>query len=123
VVTERFHRADFGHMSLQITFDDPETFTRPLAISLATNYQADTEMLESVCENERDTPHLVGKVNPSTQLSAATLAKYAGTYEPSTGPVPRRTFRFTAVNGRLYFGALPLIPQSETKFESLLGKL
>src|SRR5437867_6030771 len=80
-VTERFRRVDFGHMQFQITFDDPETLTKPLSISLAVSYAPDTEMLETVCENERDTVRLVAKANAAVQLSAAVLAKYAGTYE------------------------------------------
>src|ERR1700676_4444259 len=45
-VTERFRRADFRHMQVQVTSDDPETLTMPLSISLAVNYAADTDMLE-----------------------------------------------------------------------------
>ena len=60
-VTERFRRIDFGHMQYQITFDDPETLTKPLSFSLAVNYRADTDMLENVCnENNRDKVHMVG---------------------------------------------------------------
>ena len=33
-VTEKFRRADFGHMQVQVTYDDPETLTRPLTISV-----------------------------------------------------------------------------------------
>src|SRR5205085_2886349 len=47
-VTERFRRVDFGHMQFQITYDDPETLTKPLSFSLAVTYAADTDMLESV---------------------------------------------------------------------------
>ena len=28
-ITERYHRRDFGHMDLEITFDDPKYYTRP----------------------------------------------------------------------------------------------
>src|SRR5712691_4452482 len=66
-VTERFRRKDFGHMQRQITFDDPQTLTKPLTFSLALNYAPDTEMLETVCE-DRDSPHLVGKANTGVQL-------------------------------------------------------
>ena len=122
-VTERFRRVDFGHMQFQITFDDPETLTKPLSISLAVSYAPDTEMLETVCENERDTVRLVAKANAAVQLSAAVLAKYAGTYEFRGGSrvvagFMGNTQTVAVINGQLYLNALPLIPQSETRFES-----
>src|SRR6266852_4539279 len=81
-VTERFRRVDFGHMQFQIAYDDPEMLTKPLSISLAVNYAADTDMLENVCnEDERDTVRLKSKANKGVQLSPAILAKYTGTYE------------------------------------------
>jgi hypothetical protein len=30
-ITERYRRRDFGHMDLEITFDDPKYHTRPFA--------------------------------------------------------------------------------------------
>ena len=60
-MTEKFRRVDFGHMQVQVTYDDPETLISPLTLSVAVNYAADTDMLEYVCnEDERDTEHLVG---------------------------------------------------------------
>jgi hypothetical protein len=47
-VTERFRRFDFGHLQYQITYDDPETLTKPLMFSLEVNYRADTEAAEQV---------------------------------------------------------------------------
>ena len=80
-VTERFRRVDFGHMQYQITFDDPETLTKPLTFSLAVNYRADTDMLENVCnENNRDKVHMVGTASTGVQLSSAVLARYTGRY-------------------------------------------
>jgi len=123
-VTERFRRVDFGHMQFQITFDDPDTLTKPLSISLAVNYAADTDMLENVCnETDRNKVHMVSTANTGVQLSPTVLAKYVGTYEfhagsPNVRAFMGRTQRVTLINGRLYLNALPLVPQSETKFES-----
>src|SRR5579872_4668389 len=62
-VTERFRRVDFGHIQFQITFNDPKMLTDPLTRSIMINFAADTETLESFCnDNERDTAHFVGKV-------------------------------------------------------------
>src|SRR5580698_5877328 len=114
-VIERFHRVDFGHMDFQITFDDPETLTKPLTVSLPVDYQPDTEMLEFVCENERDTPHLA-RADQSLKLSPETLAKYAGTYEYAGGRPPDApklppwliTITVTMAGGRLYHVSLIL---------------
>ena len=76
-LTERFRRPDFGHLQLEVTFDDPKTFTKPFTLRMDKTYRADTEILEDVCENERDSSHLTGGV----KVAPETLAKYAGTYE------------------------------------------
>ncbi len=61
-LTERFHRLDFGHMEVQLTIDDPQTYTRPFTIHLKQRLQADSDLLESFCaENEKDSRHVDGK--------------------------------------------------------------
>ena len=60
-VTEKFTRRDFGHLEIQITIDDPKTYTRPWTVSARFDLVPDSELIENICENERDTPHLVGK--------------------------------------------------------------
>jgi hypothetical protein len=123
-VTERFRRTDFGHMQFQITFDDPETLAKPLTISLAVNYAADTDMLENVCnENNQDRVHLVGAAKTVVELNPAVAARYVGTYQFREGARAVPTFmgmtqNVTMINGQLYLNALPLLPQSDTKFES-----
>jgi hypothetical protein len=56
-VTERFTRRDFGHMDLQITIEDPKLYARPWTVTLPYTLLADTELIETVCENEKDTAH------------------------------------------------------------------
>ncbi len=60
-VTERYHRIDFGHMSLEITIDDPKAYTRPWKVRESPRLLPDTELLEAVCENNQDLEHMVGK--------------------------------------------------------------
>jgi hypothetical protein len=61
-LTERFRRLDFGHMEVQLTIDDPKTFTRPFTIQLKQRLQADSDLLESFCtENEKDLTHIKSK--------------------------------------------------------------
>jgi hypothetical protein len=60
-VTERFRRRDFGHMTIEITIDDPEAYTKPWTVTIPKQLMADTELIEWMCENEKDYVHLVGK--------------------------------------------------------------
>lgn len=58
-LTERFTRRDFGHMDVQLTLDDPNTFTKPVTIKVTQLLVPDTDLLESFCaENERDVVHM-----------------------------------------------------------------
>ncbi|HLI84329.1 MAG TPA: hypothetical protein VKV17_10450 [Bryobacteraceae bacterium] len=57
-LTERFHRLNFGEMELQLTIDDPQTYTKPFTIALKQHLLADSDLLESFCaENEKDASH------------------------------------------------------------------
>ena len=61
-ITERFRRHDYGHMDIQITIDDPKAYTKPWTITENPSLLADTDLLESVCEeNNKDARHIVGK--------------------------------------------------------------
>lgn len=60
--TERFRRRDFGHIDLEMTIDDSNMYTKPWTMASELVLQADTELLEFICEeNERDSNQLVGK--------------------------------------------------------------
>jgi hypothetical protein len=123
-VTETFRRVDFGHMQFRVTYRDPKMLTDPLSISLNVNYAPDTEMLETVCnENNRDVDHLAGKANDGVHISPAVLGKYAGKYGFRQGPPGTESFfprnpTVTLMKDQLYLNDLPLIPQSETRFDS-----
>jgi hypothetical protein len=123
-VTERFRRVDFGHLQFQITYEDPETLTKPLTLSLTVNYAADTDMLENVCnENNRDKVHMVGTANTGVPIGSAVLEKYVGKYDFRGGSRTVAGFmgmnqNVSLINGQLYLNALPLIPLTETTFES-----
>jgi hypothetical protein len=55
-ITERYRRRDFGHMDLEITFDDPKYYTRPFGFKTTLTMIPDSDVLEYVCtENEKDT--------------------------------------------------------------------
>ena len=60
-IIERFRRPDFGHIDLQLTIDDPKAYKKPWTVHLGWEYMADTELLDWVCENEKDNAHIQGK--------------------------------------------------------------
>jgi len=61
-LTERMRRRDFGHMDIELTFDDPKAYTKPWTAELHPELIPDTELMEFVCnENERDLRHLTAK--------------------------------------------------------------
>ena len=58
-VTERFNRPQFGRMQVQITIDDPKTYTRSWTATIEMAAVLDTELLDAACwENEKDVEHL-----------------------------------------------------------------
>ena len=76
-ITERFRRRDFGHMDLEMTIDDPKTFTRPFSFRMDKTLVPDTDLLESICENDRSVPHMLGGTE-ITKLAPEVLSKYVG---------------------------------------------
>jgi hypothetical protein len=87
-VTERFHRKDFGHMDVKITFEDPKAYNKPWTVSMNADLVTDTELLEYVCnENERDVKHFTVteeeriRNRTAVQVAPAVLAKYTGIYK------------------------------------------
>jgi hypothetical protein len=131
--TERYRRTTFGHMDVEVTFEDPKAYQRPWTISFGANFAPDTEMLESVCaENERDREHLVGRTSDEKKVvvSRETLAKYVGVYQTvaTTGTaMTARTFTVSLDGDQLMLeiggnGKIPMVPMSETTFSPrLLG--
>jgi hypothetical protein len=89
-VTERFRRTDFGHMQLDMTFDDPKTYARPFTVHATVGFVPDDDLIENVClENEKDRGRLVGKIadekKTERKVAASVLSQYAGTYD--VGPL------------------------------------
>jgi hypothetical protein len=61
---------------------DTQVVDAPIELDL----RPDQELIEYVCENERDAPHLVGKSGEEFRVPVEILSQYAGTYET---PDPR----------------------------------
>ncbi len=126
-ITERFRRADFGHMEIRMTLDDPKTYARPWTVTIRQELMVDTEMLEFVCnENEKDRRHMDAKGPEISEapISDATLAKYVGFYDFLDNGKPH-SIEITASHGALYWdqdgaGKQRLFPFSDSAF-SLSG--
>ncbi len=58
-VTESYRRRDFGHIDLEVNFEDSKYYTRPFGFKTQLNLVADGDVLEFICgENEKDRAHL-----------------------------------------------------------------
>jgi hypothetical protein len=59
-VTERVRRQDFGHMTHEVTVNDPVYYTKPWSVTFDKRLVVDTEMLETICnENNKDLQYLM----------------------------------------------------------------
>ena len=59
-VTERIHRRDFGHLDTELTFDDPEMYTRKFSVKIAYELIPNNDIFEMFCtQNEKDRAHMV----------------------------------------------------------------
>ena len=59
-VTERFHRRDFGHLDTEMTFDDPQLYSRKFTVKVAYGLVPDNDIFEMFCtQNEKDRIHMV----------------------------------------------------------------
>ena len=125
-MTERYRRTDFGHMDIAVTFQDPGVFAKPFTVPLRAALAADTELLESVCNDSTDNgqQHWVGTATDAEEtkvnVPAEVLAKYTGVYKGLYLGAPRTVE--VSLSGDSLSVAVdggpkrPLIPQTETNF-------
>jgi hypothetical protein len=53
-MTERMRRPNYGTLDLEITINDPKTYTRPFTVNLTQNLEVDTDLIDEFClENEK----------------------------------------------------------------------
>jgi hypothetical protein len=61
-LTERFRRRNFGSLELEVGVDDSKAYTKPWKSQIVHfKLLPDTELIEHLCENEKDASHMVGK--------------------------------------------------------------
>jgi hypothetical protein len=139
-MTERYSRLDYGHMELEITYEDPGTFTGPVRATVDLVLRPDAAMLEVVCnESETGRRHYSGEISQAEEkvvvVPVSVLEGYVGTYRGIwlgnliTAEVTledgelfvTRTPRYSDTGGNTDFDTSRLIPQSETAFDSSFG--
>ena len=116
-MTERYHRRDVGHLEVQVTLDDPKAYTRSWTLPMEFALMPDEQLIEYVCENERDKSHLIGTSGEEFRVPAEVLAQYTGTYQ---GPA-ERVVTVSLEGNRLMIdvggtGKIPLVAHSENTF-------
>ena len=101
-----------------MTFDDPKAYTRSWTVPIDFDLIPDGDLIEYVCENERDKSHLVGKRGEEFPVPADVLAQYAGSYQ--AGSTLPNGIVVSLDDGRLMIntgeGKVPLFAQTETQF-------
>ena len=60
-LVERYRRRDFGHLEIAFTIDDPKAYLKPWSVTMGFDLLPDTELIEHICENERDAVSISGK--------------------------------------------------------------
>jgi hypothetical protein len=125
-MTERYRRTDFGHLEITVTFQDPGAYSKAWTVPVRGQLAADTEMLESVCNENGDSgqEHWVGKPSDdeksAAKIAPEVMAKYVGFYK---GPYIQgpRTIEVSFTDGALFISVnggpkQRVFPQSETSF-------
>jgi hypothetical protein len=127
-MTERYRRRDFGHLDVEVTFDDPGAYTRPWTVSLPLELFPDTELLEYVCrENQKSLAQIPVRTGSqeaaAVKVAPALLSKYVGSYEIREPDEPDEvTSAVVSLSGdTLYLdldhtGPRRLVPISDTSF-------
>lgn len=61
-VIERYTRPTIGVINIDVTIDDPKAYSKPWSVKLAWRLVPDTDLIESICEeNNKDPQHMMGK--------------------------------------------------------------
>lgn len=139
-ITERYTRLDYGHMTLEITYDDPGVFTEPVQATVDLVLRPDGAMLEVICnESETGRRHYSGDLGEAerkvVEVPLDVLESYVGTYRGTwlgnriTAEVTledgelylKRTPRYSDTGGNVDYDTSRLIPQSQNAFDSSFG--
>jgi len=59
-VIERYSRPNIGRITIDVTIDDPKAYTKPWSVKLAWKLIPDTDLIESICEENNQAPAHLG---------------------------------------------------------------
>lgn len=140
-ITERYRRVDFGHIELEVTYEDPGTFTEPVQAFIELEFRADTELYENVC-NEASrglSSNWNGQIQQAddnvVEVAEEVLEIYVGSYQ-GVWLGTLTTAEFVLEDGELSLIRTPgysdtggnfdsvqsrLIPLSENAFDCICG--
>lgn len=82
-ITERYTRRDVGHMEVRVSMVDASAYHKPIVFTMPIKFQADTELLEYVCENPGKSRERMAATAPGQAVTVplATLERYVGVYD------------------------------------------
>jgi hypothetical protein len=137
--TERYHRSDFGHLQVEVTYEDPGTFDSPIQAIVEMEFAADEELLETVCNEASETfshwsSDITDVEETVVEVAPEILARYVGTYR-GYWLASLITLEVTLEDGALFLLRTPpyaptgfaeaensrLFPRSDTAFECSCG--
>lgn len=139
-ITERYTRPDFGHITLEITYEDSGLLNQPVQATVSLAHQSDLDFLENVCnESETAQRHYTGELSQAeekiVEVPLELLESYVGTYQGVwlgrliTAEVYlengelflTRSPRYSDTGGNTDSATSVLIAQSENAFDSIFG--
>jgi hypothetical protein len=61
-LTERFRRVNYGQLEIEMTVDDPQTYTKPFTVRIGQQIVADgSEIIEFICHENQMFLKLTGR--------------------------------------------------------------
>jgi hypothetical protein len=124
-MTERYIRSDLGHIRIDVSYQDPGAYLKPLSTAVNWTLAADTELLERVCEAGSDdwAGTTSNAKTAAVTVSPEVLRRYIGVYTGFWGANPRKV-DVNLIDGYLVVHInddpepLPLTALSERLFQS-----
>ena len=122
-ITERYSRSQFGRIDVQVTMVDPEAYLKPITFTMPMKFQADTELLEAVCENHSRSRERIAKTGAGQAVTVpvAILSRYVGVYDVVGDSTTKYVVTVTQAGSTLWFdyegkGKEELLALTQTRF-------
>ena len=56
----RYRRPDYGHLDIEVSIEDPATFSKPWKVHVVWELVPSDDIQEFICENNKDPAHMIG---------------------------------------------------------------